>query len=75
MRRNDKLKNIEKINKRMVSESLPTTINFTEHEVFNMVYEAFDGNIPDRLKEELQKGLKAKGRYFGPDKTPEGAYN
>jgi len=75
MRRQDKIKNIEKINKRMVSESLPPTINFSEHEVYSMLHEAFEGDIPENVIKSFQKGLKGKGRYLGPNKTPDGAYD
>lgn len=73
---------LEKINKKMdmVNESLPPTIMFTEHETLKMLCELIDydldGNeeMPSKLIEIFQDGLKKKGRSFN-NNTPKGAYD
>jgi hypothetical protein len=73
---------LENINKKMdmVNESLPPTIMFTEHETLKMLCELIDYDlggeeeIPSKLIEIFQDGLKKKGRNFN-NNTPEGAYN
>ena len=73
---------LENINKKinMVNESLPPTIMFTEHETLKMLCELIDYDLsgkeemPSKLIEVFQNGLKKKGRSFNND-TPKGAYN
>ena len=73
---------LENINKKMdmVNESLPPTIMFTEHETLKMLCELIDYDLggkeemPSKLIEIFQNGLKKKGRNFNHN-TPEGAYD
>jgi hypothetical protein len=75
MRRINKIDAIKNANLSLLNESLPPMITFTENEVFSMLYEAFEGNIPENVANTFQEGLKSKGRYLGPNKTPDGAYD
>ena len=73
---------LENINKKMdmINESLPPTIMFTEHETLKMLCELIDYDLggkeemPSKLIEIFQNGLKKKGRNFNHN-TPEGAYD
>lgn len=74
MRKSDKRKNIEEVNKRLLNESLPPLINFTEHEVFSILWETYGENIPKELIKSMQEALKKKGRVFPTGDIPKGAF-
>ena len=77
----NKVKNIQKVNKMLLNESMPPPVYFNEFEVFDMLCQAINYNIsgseepPTHIVQILQTALKSKGRYLGPDNTPKGAYN
>lgn len=71
---------IEAANKRLLNESLPPTINFTEHEVLAMMCDLVgydlggEEEFPERLLKIFQDGLREKGRNFdAPNNVPDGA--
>ena len=71
---------IEAANKRLLSESLPPTIHFTEHETLAMMCDLIgyvlggEEEIPENLKRIFQDGLRKKGRNLdGPPNVPDGA--
>lgn len=70
---------IERANKRFLNEDLPPPVNFTEHEVLSMLCELIDYDLsgekemPNKLIEVFQTGLKKKGRNLNPPNVPDGA--
>jgi len=72
---------IEVANKRLLNESLPSPVTFTEHEVLGMLCDLIDYDLggkeemPPQLIKVFQDGLRKKGRNLdGPNNTPDGAY-
>ena len=68
---------IEKANKRLLNESMPPMIYFNEFEVSKMLCEAIGckdiTEMPQKVKEVLQKALIEKGRNLTPPNPPPGA--
>jgi hypothetical protein len=59
-----KAKAIENANKRLLTESLPPPVHFSDGEVFGMFWEAFGENTPEELIKAFQNALKKKCRIF-----------
>lgn len=70
---------IEAANKRLLNESLPPPVNFTEHETLKMMCDLIDYDMsgeeemPPKLVKVFQDGLRSKGRNLNPPDIPDGA--
>ena len=70
------MKHIKLFESEKLNEDVPPTIMFTEHEVFNIVFNIIDNKLSEEESLELLKSkLKEKGRYFlKSGDVPPGAY-
>jgi len=78
-----KRKLIEQANRRLLNESLPPMVHFTEHEALAMMCDLIDYDMgggaeyPEKLKLIFQDALRKKGRHLPKDgsgpNVPDGA--
>ena len=72
-----KRKLIEQANRRLLNEDVPPPITFTEHETLKMMCELIDYDLggkpemPEKLIEIFQDGLRKKGRYIPENPEPD----
>lgn len=70
---------IEAANKRLLNESLPPPVNFTEQEVLKMMCDLIGYDMggkeemPPKMVKVFQDGLRSKGRNLNPPNPPKGA--